>query len=97
MITVAPVTLESRGIRLEPLELAHTDALIEASNDGRLWELWYTAVPVAEKMAKYVEDALAGQASGTMLPWVVRELSSDAIIGTTRYHDISPASRRCCD
>jgi RimJ/RimL family protein N-acetyltransferase len=88
MITVAPVTLESRGIRLEPLELAHTDALIEASNDGRLWELWYTAVPVAEKMAKYVEDALAGQASGTMLPWVVRELSSDAIIGTTRYHDI---------
>lgn len=88
MITVAPITLEARGIRLEPLESAHTDALIEASSDGKLWELWYTAVPVNDRMAKYVEDALAGQKAGTMLPWVVRELSTNTIIGTTRYHDI---------
>jgi RimJ/RimL family protein N-acetyltransferase len=25
-----------------------------------------------------------------MLPWVVRELTSDTIIGSTRYHDIVP-------
>jgi RimJ/RimL family protein N-acetyltransferase len=29
-----------------------------------------------------------------MLAWVVRELSSGAIIGTTRYHDIVPALDR---
>jgi RimJ/RimL family protein N-acetyltransferase len=29
-----------------------------------------------------------------MLPWVVRELGSGAIIGTTRYHDIVPAIDR---
>jgi N-acetyltransferase len=94
MITVAPVTLEARGIRLEPLEQSHTDALIEASADGKLWELWYTAIPVAEKMPKYVADALEGQKNGVMLPWVVRELSSGTIIGTTRYHDIVPAIDR---
>jgi len=32
--------------------------------------------------------ALKGQQDGHMLPWVVRELSSGAIVGTTRYHDI---------
>jgi N-acetyltransferase len=90
VITVSPVTLEARGIRLEPLELRHTQALIDASTDGKLWELWYTAIPVNDKMAKYVSDALEGQKNGTMLPWVVRELSTNTIIGTTRYHDIVP-------
>ena len=90
MITVSPVTLEARGIRLEPLEQGHTQALIDASTDGKLWELWYTAIPVSDKMANYVSDALEGQKNGTMLPWVVRELSTNTIIGTTRYHDIVP-------
>ena len=90
MITVSPVTLEARGIRLEPLEQGHTQALIDASTDGKLWELWYTAIPVSDKMANYVSDALEGQKNGTMLPWVVRELPTNTIIGTTRYHDIVP-------
>jgi RimJ/RimL family protein N-acetyltransferase len=29
-----------------------------------------------------------------MLPWVVRELETDTIIGTTRYHDIVPVIDR---
>jgi RimJ/RimL family protein N-acetyltransferase len=29
-----------------------------------------------------------------MLPWVVRELDSGGIVGTTRYHDIVPAIDR---
>jgi RimJ/RimL family protein N-acetyltransferase len=90
VITVSPVTLEARGIRLEPLEQGHTQALIDASTDGKLWELWYTAIPVSDKMANYVSDALEGQKNGTMLPWVVRELPTNTIIGTTRYHDIVP-------
>ena len=94
MITLAPVTLEGRGIRLEPLETGHTDALISAARDGKLWELWYTAIPAPDKAAQYVEDALAGQRAGHMLPWVVRELSTGTIVGTTRYHDIVPAVDR---
>ena len=94
MITLAPVTLESRGIRLEPLEAAHADALIAAASDGELWQLWYTAIPVPEKMAKYVDDALDGQRAGHMLPWVVREVASGTIVGTTRYHDINAAVDR---
>jgi len=29
-----------------------------------------------------------------MLPWVVRELTTNAIVGSTRYHDIVPAIDR---
>lgn len=94
MLPPAPVTLEGHGIRLEPLSGDHHDALIEASADGRLWELWFTAVPPAAGMRKYIDDALQGQRDGHMLPWVVRERASGAIVGSTRYHDIVPAIDR---
>jgi RimJ/RimL family protein N-acetyltransferase len=83
-----PVTLEGNGVRLEPLAAAHAPALAEAASDGRLWDLWFTMIPEPPGMADYVATALAGQADGHMLPWVVRDASSGEVIGTTRYHDI---------
>jgi RimJ/RimL family protein N-acetyltransferase len=88
MINAAPVTLEGHGVRLEPLTAAHRDGLAAAVTDGRLWELWYTVVPHPDDVAKYIADALAGQAAGKMLPWAVRDLASGTIVGCTRYHDI---------
>jgi RimJ/RimL family protein N-acetyltransferase len=94
LIQPKPVVLEGRGIRLEPLAEDHHEALAAATNDGRLWELWFTAIPTPEGMQAYVRDALKGQRDGHMLPWVVRDLPTDAIIGSTRYHDIVPAIDR---
>jgi RimJ/RimL family protein N-acetyltransferase len=94
MIDLQPVVLEGRGIRLEPLGDNHSDALASAAADGKLWELWFTAVPAPEGMPAYVGDALKGQREGHMLPWAVRDLASGAIIGSTRYHDIVGALDR---
>ena len=88
MIHLSPVTLEGLGVRLEPLTVEHVDALAAAVSDGELWRLWYTWVPEASKVRDYVEQALAGQKEGHMLPWAVRELESGAIVGSTRYHDV---------
>jgi N-acetyltransferase len=88
MITIHPVTLEDHGLRLEPLAQEHHDALAAAAADGRLWELWYAGIPEAEHMRAYIADALAGQEAGHMLPFVVRELTTGRIVGSTRYHDI---------
>lgn len=88
MIKLNPVTLERNGIRLEPLTYEHHDGLASAAADGKLWELWYTSVPEPEQTRTYIADALAGKEAGHMLPWAVRELSTGAIIGSTRYHDI---------
>lgn len=94
MLAVQPVALEGRGIRLEPLTTDHHDALTAAAADGRLWERWFIAVPPPEGMRAYVADALQGQREGHMLPWVVRDLASGTIVGSTRYHDIVPAIDR---
>ena len=88
MIKLAPVTLEGYGIRLEPLTQAHHDGLAAAAADGRLWELWFTFVPEPAQTAAYINDALEGKQAGHMLPWAVRELTTGAIVGSTRYHDI---------
>jgi RimJ/RimL family protein N-acetyltransferase len=88
MIDIAPATLEGRGVRLEPLSHEHRRDLQAATNDGRLFELWYTVVPRPEEMESYIANALNGFEAGHMLPWAVRELTTGTIIGSTRYHDI---------
>jgi len=83
-----PIALERDSVRLEPLGPEHADALAAAALDGRLWELWFTTVPAPDAMPAYIATALKGQQDGHMLPWVVRDLATATIIGSTRYHDI---------
>jgi len=94
MLQLSPILLEGHGIRLEPLQADHHDALVSASRDGSLWELWFTTIPPPDGMRKYIDDALRGQREGHMLPWVVREVSTGEIVGSTRYHDIVAAIDR---
>src|SRR5436190_7472781 len=94
MIKLEPTTLESHGVRLEPLSSAHEEGLRAAVSDGQLWELWYTRVPEPHEVGAYIAEALEGQRAGHMLPWVVRELASGKLIGSTRYHDIMAAIDR---
>ena len=88
MIDPQPATLERDAIRLEPMSQQHHDGLVAAASDGELWQLWFTSVPTPEGTQKYIDDALRGQREGHMLPWVVRDLTTGTIVGTTRYHDI---------
>ncbi len=94
MIGVAPVTLEGHGVRLEPLQPEHENGLAAAAADGELWKLWFTTVPEPAGTRLYIDAALAGQQDGHMLPWAVRELSTGAVAGSTRYHDIVRAADR---
>ena len=93
MIHPQPIILEGRGIRLEPLTKAHHDALARPA-DGKLWELWFTSVPEPHQATPTSPTRSQGQRDGHMLPWVVRDLASGAIVGTTRYHDIVAAIDR---
>src|ERR1044072_44390 len=88
------VTLERNGVRLEPMSPDHAPAMEAAAADGELWKLWFTTVPDPGGMAKYIEEGLKGQSAGVMLPWVVRDLASGTIVGSTRYHDIIAVTDR---
>ena len=87
-------TLEGRGVRLEPMRSEHEADLRSAAADGELWKLTFTSVPEPEGTLAYIEEALADCARGVRVPWVVRELATGRIIGSTSYHDIIPAARR---
>ncbi len=94
MIYPKPVTLERDGIRLEPLSPQHDAGLAAAASDGKLWELWFTSVPEPGAVPNYIRDAAKGQIEGHMLPWAVRDLATNTIVGSTRYHDLVPAIDR---
>ena len=96
MINPQPVVLEGHGVRLEPMEIEHAAALAAAANDGELWKLWYVAVSglAPGRETAYVEAALENQRDGHQVPFIVRELTTGAIVGSTRYHDILHAIDR---
>jgi RimJ/RimL family protein N-acetyltransferase len=94
MVPVAPVTLEGHSVRLEPLSVDHEAGLAAAAADGQLWKLWYTSVPEPAATRGYIDAALEGQQAGHMLPWAVRDLATNTIAGSTRYHDIVPTADR---
>lgn len=91
MIRVDPVTLECRGIRLEPLALHHVDGLRAAASDGELWKLRITSVPEPHTTEDYIRAALA---MPDRLGFAVVDAATDTVIGSTSYHDILPAVDR---
>lgn len=94
MRTPAPCTLESPQVRLEPMAPDHAGELEAAARDGELWNLRITSVPAPDEAQAYVAAALMGLEQGHMLPFVVRDVASGRIIGSTRYHDIVVAIER---
>lgn len=88
-----PVTLEGPHAKLEPLSYAHHDGLVEATKDGNLWDLWYTPIPVPEKMKAEIDRRLGLQAAGSMLPFTVRR-PDGVIAGMTTYMNIDAVNKR---
>ena len=89
-----PVTLTGEIVRLEPLTLDHAEALATVGLDPELWRLQPEPVESAADMRRYVERALAGQAAGACLPFVIVRRADGQVIGTTRYMDIALAHKR---
>ena len=87
-----PVTLEAKGLRLEPLGQQHADGLREAAQDGELWKLRITSVPEPHNVEAYIATALDMRPS--RLAFAVIEDATGRVLGTTSYHDIVPAIDR---
>ena len=90
----APLTLQGRHVRLEPLQHAHHDDLCEAVRDGELWNHWYTAIPHPEAMQAEISRRLDLQAKGSMCPFAVIDPASGQAVGMTTYMNIDAANRR---
>jgi RimJ/RimL family protein N-acetyltransferase len=83
-----PVVLAGRVARLEPLALHHLAGLTDAAHESRN-TYGFTLVPDgADAMSAYVDAALADQATGAALPFAVRDVARDRIVGSTRFLDL---------
>ena len=94
MAFVEPVTLRERGVRLEPLSLAHEEGLRAAAADGTLWKLRITSVPEPQDTRAYIETALQMRADGHRFAFAVRDDATGEVLGCTSFHDILPAVKR---
>ena len=89
-----PVVLEGTFVRMEPLALRHAEALFAASQDPEIWR-WLPA-PMFSSVAEvrsWIEEALALQAKGEVVPFATIRKSDGAAVGSTRYLDIRPPHR----
>jgi N-acetyltransferase len=77
--------LEGEHIILRPMERSDGPAIVDAASDGRLWELFYTAVPGPESIDAYLDSAAAEAAYGRAMPFAVIDKASGKLVGATRY------------
>ena len=87
------LSLPGKFASLEPLAEDHIDELIAAASDGELWKLSCTSVPSPESMQQTIIDALNDKRAGDQFPFVVRRLTDNKIVGSTRYYNIKPSHR----
>ena len=93
MAFLQPVTLKGRHAALLPLSAEHLAELQDATRDGDLASLWYTAVPSPEGMAAEIERRLGLLAKDSMLPFTVFD-ADGRIAGMTTYMNVDGANRR---
>lgn len=91
---IVPTTLSGQLVALVPLTPAHHDDLVEAVQDGQLWQLWYTAIPQPEGMATEIARRLDLQTRGSMCPFAVIDTASGKAVGMTTYMNIDAVNRR---
>lgn len=91
-MTVVPVTLEGRYVRLEPAALAHAEALAKAA-DGETFRYFITGGPASidePGMREYIQSKLANPTV-----WAMSVFSKELgrFVGMTSYMDIRPEHR----
>ena len=91
---IEPVTLAGRHARLEPLALAHLEALGAVSLDPDIWRWMPAPVTNRDELRAYIEEALRGQQAGTALPFATVTQAGNQVVGCTRYGNIDGNHRR---
>jgi RimJ/RimL family protein N-acetyltransferase len=93
-MTVTPVTLVGRLVRLEPLGLHHLAGLCAAGLRPGVFRWYLDPVDTPDQMRAWVETALRGLASGSELPFATVAVADGRVIGSTRFLNIDRANRR---
>ena len=93
MISIKPITLEGKRVRLEPMHADHLEGLTRAGAYEDLWKWTRTYAHTPESMKDYVDEALTDAAKGAALPFATIDKSTNEVIGSTRFANFDIANR----
>ena len=90
-----PITLAGKLVRLEPLQLAHTQDLFAAlSVDPTIWRWWREMPPTdLAGMEAFLKGTLQEQAGGSVVAFAQIDLATGRAVGSTTYMDIRTEDR----
>jgi N-acetyltransferase len=84
---LSPVTLRGDIVACEPMRPSHAEALAAAAGEDRSTYAFTWVPDGVDEAVAYVFAALREHAQGDTMPFVVRRLEDDRIVGSTRYMD----------
>lgn len=80
-------------MRLEPIAPEHEPQLWEAAQDERIWEVAHVRISTRDDFARWMNDALDGQARRLAAPFVTVDAASGRVLGSTRFASLRPEHR----
>ena len=87
-------TLIGAHVILEPLSLAHVDALCAVGLDPEIWKFTTSSIRNRDEMVAFVETALQWQRDGTAVPFATIDRASKRVVGSSRFANIAPEHKR---
>ncbi|RDY88974.1 GNAT family N-acetyltransferase [Bacillus amyloliquefaciens] len=90
---LTPVILKGTLVQLEPMKLDHSQALCEAASENRTTYAYSHVPDGIQETKRYIERALSDYGKGLALPFAVRCLKTDRIVGSTRFMDAEVFTR----
>ncbi len=85
--------LNGTFIRMVPMEAAHQNELMALLVNPQIWEYTWRKITSAAQVTGLLDTALANQAMGTELPFVMIEQSTGRIAGTSRIMHLDHTHR----
>jgi RimJ/RimL family protein N-acetyltransferase len=89
-VRVLDTSLTGQFVELLPIAEVHRAELVEAASNPRIWR----NTPLGPSFDDYFDTLLELRASGAQVPFAVRSLVHDRLIGGTRFMDIVPVHNR---
>lgn len=92
-VSITPPKLTGNLVQLEKLDASHLHELAAAGTDLRVWEFTTSSGENVESMQAYIDGLLRDWQQGSAVPFVVRTLEDQRIVGCTRLKELDRRHR----
>lgn len=89
-----PIILTGQTVELVPLATEHFDALMEITQDKRIWEFYSVNCSNPAKLKQILNAAFVERDKGTQYPFVIYHRQDNKIIGSTRFTEMQPQHKK---